>query len=757
MDEFQPVILQNNYQNFTEMTDDQRWDRGVQTDTELKAFQEHWDRIELLAGEKQVKPQLERITGTAEVQQQPVEDEGSLGYKERRARRKEKARQEAERVEKERKQKEIADEGEEHMRAYLGEYETEMHDKFKDKTGFPELHFYDKMSYENIISTQETIRKGQQGYLANKELVDRIFLDMVNLIQMSDRLQQVNSAYGNAMYDPAVIKKPQVQKYLERKTNELGKRAEHLSLRIINLQGCIRYLTRHTTDETNRTMQVLSEYTKDNEFELQKQKNIEDAKEYLEILDEQTKREAQEEDAEAHEQRHIAYFAELMLIDTQSLSVNAHNPEKLREMIRDAFHADEILKLSVEEKKKLFVKPTDSPLPDALFYRITEAKLEKIKAYGRIARGRLILRAVKSSDTVPPQEFMTDEELEDYISSFSSGTGVDLLASFARDLIAEGNASIELSQKKLISSKDATGYVVEHNISNVLQNQCFTLNDGLLDKYLKLADEKGAAMKLMLPEEEQKDFKAQYEGAKALYTEACEKLQDENFVKAHPEEAKTYEETRKYMPIMIGLCTRHFKFAGEEKDLINEEFARSFKSSQQYDSFRSMRDEEYTDMMSKIATGTFLDQNSSKEEKENAQAIQKEGLEIYYARTLEHYNMLDRKFGYEMPGYEYVLENIDEIMRISANIQVDFNMIAHDKLVLNRRNPDHLRLIHLVNFYNSYFLWVTSLWPYIHMKKDSEDVYGEVKKQIDEAMQLDINKYDLKSDLNYLRANRPRD
>ena len=169
-----------------------------------------------------------------------------------------------------------------------------------------------------------------------------------------------------------------------------------------------------------------------------------------------------------------------------------------------------------------------------------------------------------------------------------------------------------------------------------------------------------------------------------------------------------------------------------------------------------MRDEEYTDMMSKIAAGTFLDEHASKEEKENAQAIQKEGLEIYYARALEHYDMLDRKFGYEMPGYEYVLENIDEIMRISANIQVDINMITHDKFVLNRRNPDHLRLIHLVNFYNSYFLWVTSLWPYIQMNKDSADVYGEVKKQIDEAMQKDINKYDLKSDLNYLRANRPR-
>ena len=756
MDEFQPVILQNNYQNFTEMTDDQRWDRGVQTDTELKAFQEHWDRIELLAGEKQVKPQLERVTEAAVVQQQPVEDEEKLGYKERRARRKEKARQEAERVEKEQKQREIANEGDEHMRAYLGEYETEMHDLYKDKTGFPELHFYDKMSYENIISTQETIRKGQQGYLANKELVDRIFLDMVNLIQMSDRLQQVNSAYGNAMYDPEVMKKPQVQKYLERKTNELGKRAEHLSLRIINLQGCIRYLTRHTTDETNRTMQVLSEYTRDHDFELQKMKNIEDAKEYLEILDEHSKREVQKEDAEANEKRHINMFGELMLIDTQSLSINAHEPEKLREMVRYAFDADEILRLPKEEKEKLFVKPKDSSLSDALYYRVTEAKLEKMKAYGRIARGRLILRAVKSSDTVAPQDFMTDEELEDYISNFSSGTGVDLLASFARDMIAEGNAAIELSQKKLISSKDAVGYVVEHDINNVLQKQCFTLNDDLMDKYLKLADEKGAAMKLALPEEEQKSFKAQYEGAKALYTEACAKLNDEDFVKAHPEEAKVFEETRKYMPIMIGLTVRHFKFAGEKNDLISEEFARSFKSSQQYDSFRNMRDEEYTDMMSKIAAGTFLDEHASKEEKENAQAIQKEGLEIYYARALEHYDMLDRKFGYEMPGYEYVLENIDEIMRISANIQVDINMITHDKFVLNRRNPDHLRLIHLVNFYNSYFLWVTSLWPYIQMNKDSADVYGEVKKQIDEAMQKDINKYDLKSDLNYLRANRPR-
>ena len=105
-------------------------------------------------------------------------------------------------------------------------------------------------------------------------------------------------------------------------------------------------------------------------------------------------------------------------------------------------------------------------------------------------------------------------------------------------MIAEGNAAIDLSQKKLISSKDAVGYVVEHDINNVLQKQCFTLNDDLMDKYLKLADEKGAAMKLALPEEEQKSFKAQYEGAKALYTEACAKLNDEDFVKTHPEEAK---------------------------------------------------------------------------------------------------------------------------------------------------------------------------------------------------------------------------
>ena len=758
MEEFQPVISQTTYQNFTEMTEAQRWERGEEVDKELKAFQDHWDRIELLAGEKKVNPQLEKVKKVAEVPQQPVEQEKKLGLKERRERRKLLARQEAERAEKERKQRESAEEGERVMRSYLvDEYEDEMHRKYKDQTGFPDLHFHDKMSYENIIATQETIRKGHEGYMANKELVDRIFLDMVNLIQMSDRLQHVNSAYGTGMYDSEVMKKPQVQKYMERKTNELGKRAEHLSLRIVNLQGCIRYLTRHTTDETNRTMQVLSEYRKDGDFELQKLKNIEDAKVYLEVLDEQSKRESQEENAETKADRHTAMFKELMLGDTRSLSIHAYDPEKLTEMIKDAFNADEILHLPKEEKERLFVKPASSKLSDALYYRITEAKLEKIKAYGKIARGRLILRAVKSSDIVAPQEFMTDAELEEYMKSFSSGAGVDLLASFARDLIAEGNASIELSQKKLISSKDAIDYVVGHDINDRLKEECFTLNGDLQDKYLKLADEKGEAMKQSLSKEEQENFQTQYEGAKALYRDACEALTDEEWVKANPEQAKVFEDTKKYMPIVIGATARHFKFAGEEKDLIKEAFARSFRSSQQYDSFRSMTDEAYTDMMSKISTGTFLDQTATKEEKESAQAVQKEGLETYYARTLEHYNMLDRKFGYEMPGFEYILENIDEIMQISANIQVDVNMITHDKVVLNRRNPDHLRLIHLVNFYNSYFLWITSTWPYIQMSKDKEDVYGEVKTQLEEAIKDDTKKYDLGSDLSYLRANRPRD
>ena len=773
----QPVIKQADFENFTEMSDEQRFLEGMTAEKGLKEFDRHWTHIERLTEEWKETPLLKKVNKTAEVPAQPVEDESKLGMKERRRRRKERARQEAEKERTEKEKKRIHLTAVEIISQNIDEKPQDLHEEFSAQTGFPDLHFYSKSSYEALIMLQKDIRKGQEGYLKNKAVVDRIFSDAVKYLQMFDRLSQIMGASALAQFADEVVNSPDhaaLQKEIEHETNKLLARSLTISNRIEALHGCIRYLTRNE-EVDGISMQLLAEYTKDAAFEEQKKQNIEDARAFLDITKAEEER---KETKEEKDKRLAAVCKELMTVDEQALSVYARNPEKQVGMVNFAIAADELLRLSSEEKKKLFVKPEGSDLSDEAFIAIMESKLEVMRSYGKIARARLILRAVMSSDSIPPQELMTDEELDNYLTGYEAGSVADILCAFARDMIAEAYAELETPDRKLLTSMDVLKYLTEVGPESKLKDECFSLNKDNLQQYYDLIDEKGAVLKAQHDEEvkarqaegkeekkKEPPFDARNEGAKAIYREACEKLADKKWVEENPDEAKRQEEIRRNVEIVVGVSMRNLTIPGEKAAFLPEPFARSFIASQQYDSFRSMKDEEYVDMMSKVAAGAFLDEKSSEEEIAKAKALQKEGIEKYYEKTLEHYDMLEQRFGYEIPSLGYIVEHLGEIQTFSANTQVDLNMITADKTVLTLRNADHEKLIHLVNFYSAYFQWILGMWMDVRgdmgtysaitdereRKSILENMYEKMKNNLEQNKKTFLKDFKVEKDLDWLR------
>ena len=107
-------------------------------------------------------------------------------------------------------------------------------------------------------------------------------------------------------------------------------------------------------------------------------------------------------------------------------------------------------------------------------------------------------------------------------------------------------------------------------------------------------------------------------------------------------------------------------------------------------------------MLVNMSAGAFLDETAAPEEVQEAREKNKQGLRTYYDHMVPHYEMLEKKYGHELPDLMWVVQNYDEFLKDFANPQVDNNLVTHDTDVLNREDEKDLRAISLVQFYNSY-------------------------------------------------------
>lgn len=156
-----------------------------------------------------------------------------------------------------------------------------------------------------------------------------------------------------------------------------------------------------------------------------------------------------------------------------------------------------------------------------------------------------------------------------------------------------------------------------------------------------------------------------------------------------------------YLEMEYSLTRNMYRMTGDDSPLIREPIFRSYDSADSLDSFRTMGEENFVEMIRHLSAGALAGANATPEELEEYRRENVQGLLMYKERMREHYEMLEERFHHQKPSIEYIIQNYEEMQRLFANIQVDTNLVTHSKDMIDLRNADDARLYHLVQTYNA--------------------------------------------------------
>lgn len=171
-----------------------------------------------------------------------------------------------------------------------------------------------------------------------------------------------------------------------------------------------------------------------------------------------------------------------------------------------------------------------------------------------------------------------------------------------------------------------------------------------------------------------------------------------------------------------GLTNSNYHLAGEKKE-INEALFRSFGWAENTKGLKDMPEEEFEAIVKLLAAGHLklsreqmeeadITEQAAMEDMEtqaDLQAKNKEGLRRLLHAMAPHLDYLEKKYGYEIPQYEYVMAHMEEFHDDFIFCQVTENIVAHFD-VLDSNNPEEMRLIHQIHFYNIVGIKAVSLF-----------------------------------------------
>ncbi len=378
--------------------------------------------------------------------------------------------------------------------------------------------------------------------------------------------------------------------------------------------------------------------------------------------------------------------------------------------------------LTVQEK--ILGKPTpDLEKTDKVRYErlmvIYKVKAESLSAKRAMldslrvqARAASILAASTGDDFTDPKSCMTEAEIikklehnaeYDRLSEEEKGalSDADKVVLFARSEMAMAKR-VQTSIEDNLARSEAIGYAL-------LWNTTWGDTPDLMFGHLKPEVHDGTALY-------EKGEKRIEDHKKALLEKGHDKGSlptDDIVAKQLYHEAEAKGDTQAMLELSVRIKLQQgesymhvdrgsYTMAGDDHYMIKEPMFRSFASSEQLPSLRAMSSEDYNAMLGDLSAGAFLDAHSTEEEVREARERNIRGFRTYYDTIMPSYEVFFEKYGSETPDVPWMLMHFDELCIDSANIQVDNNLVEHDKAVLDKTNAKDMRLKNLVMWFNNY-------------------------------------------------------
>lgn len=355
-----------------------------------------------------------------------------------------------------------------------------------------------------------------------------------------------------------------------------------------------------------------------------------------------------------------------------------------------------------------------------------EQRLKMLEGYHMQTRAAALLTeaTVGLND---PLSVLTKEEREAAKQKFPDATPRDQLVLYSRSMTEEGLAAVKLARDAVITSD-----LIREHLRNDLDraNRHHKLADGYLDK---VHTDNGDYISVRCSEKIKKKIE---ELKKTDPNIGNEKDLDMKISKILYKEAKEKNDpvSMREFSIYVRLHLSSFKLTGDAEPLFGEAIFRAFGSMEGLDVFREMNDESYNLMLDEMAEGAFLDETATKEEIEAAREKNKNGLRTYYNHIKVHYDMMEKKYGLDMPDVSWIMLHAEEVIRDLATTQVDGHLIQHEKEELKRSDAGDARLIHQVNYFCQLACAITGVVkPYMGMDMDSDFIMAKAKEELDKA------------------------
>lgn len=630
-----------------------------------------------------------------------------------------------------------------------------------------EYNFFDisHMSHEYQFSMMKSIKdlidNNPEKYTEHKAACDAMYQDLYRILEAAGIFSENRSVYEELKFSQDLVWSGKTKEILDKrmeseriKGQAIGVQAETLKQGIAYLltgkalKGDAAFLLRKYIKMPGETEQKSPEdiakdcvemYDESRAILLNLEENIDGTQKTEEILDVVT------------EEIFIPQLEKVRNFDTKMLE--NYSEEELLD------HAEELQTIFCAAQQMTELArciDLNSPEGSSVLHEYCKGderklifKIERLQTYAIKARMLAVVQAY-SRGTLS-EDCFTKDELLDIRRQYNLGgeedtpVGLNHMLAYAKDCLKNAEDSLVLSVNSYYGMEEIREKYAGHIVGRQLETahpqymDAMGFHKNAVEKSLQSTDNSSQQVFLNAKQavNAAKECQSRIEEIEMLLnSQEIESMSEEQMNKLTAEIERNKERIN-YLQCFYALTATSGYVLADQKigdsETVNEPLFRSYASMEGYDSFREMSEEDFKTMCMKLSAGAFAKENASPEEIELYRAQNVEGLLMYKEPMRKHYEMLEEKFHHKVPSVEYIEEHLTELEDLFGNIQVDTNLVVHERDMIDFTKPEDVRLYHLVLTYNAIGAYVTGIANAMFTTGDYKTAQSFVLKPFEKA------------------------